>query len=657
MTYDRRTGKPIASYVIKISSEAIIGEEISLCGDSGNGTISSGFITTEPSHNKEGRVAYENRGECFFLPFTKDDLLDPMLLMTIKANDKVTFKIATDKSGNLRAKNISLLSPYPDRYQGIVCTLKDSFGFIERSDVVKEIFFHSSECNDFKNLLLGDDVEFSIQTRNDKKVAVNVRRLPTGTVVFEELSKERLTGQIIKLCDRNSNRSFLQQQFGINVQTSSSFFNGDSNSLTMPGTTNAANGLIRYQSGSMEQEIKYGDKDIVGEFTLQSGDWVTFNICTDKRDGMKRAAKLQLHEDFSTLTGEPREQGYIASLKDNYGFIKCLNSEGTRVYFKLTEIVEPDVVINQNDEVEFTPQVDNSTIPGRVQAIRIKTLPNGTIMNNLLNPKNQPRNHSFNGSRMTSMFAPDPEPLIKFDDEVGSKTEGNSYSPPQAASKVVARDSWIDILAQMPITVEQSNTNGSTNEAAYDDHRPSHPKNGMKILGRGFIAALKDTYGFIENEDHQTEVFFHFSVFDGNIQNVDLGQAVEYTASIKGSKQSADYVKTIVNDEFPKEDVLVDVMNGLVVRSVRCFNPDQDVYTGMIKVNTSSDSVSSGDGFSDPVPNSYLEFSMMSLADIHDFVQKNDTVTFQVGIDKKTGRKRAVNVKPIRNKHKVSFKN
>lgn len=48
-----------------------------------------------------------------------------------------------------------------------MCSLKENFGFIERSDVVREIFFHYSEYKgDIGNLNLGDDVEFGIQTRN-----------------------------------------------------------------------------------------------------------------------------------------------------------------------------------------------------------------------------------------------------------------------------------------------------------------------------------------------------------------------------------------------------------------------------------------------------------------------------------------------------------
>lgn len=70
-------------------------------------------------------------------------------------------------SGNLGACHVRLENPaHPVKYQGVVCSMKESFGFIERADVVKEIFFHFSEAKTREELRLGDDVEFIIQTRN-----------------------------------------------------------------------------------------------------------------------------------------------------------------------------------------------------------------------------------------------------------------------------------------------------------------------------------------------------------------------------------------------------------------------------------------------------------------------------------------------------------
>lgn len=159
MTYDRRTGKPIASQVTKIAPEVVLSEE-----------RVTGTVTTEiksdgsASETTTGRISYENRGECFFLPYTKDDVEGNVIL---SAGDKVSFQVATNQRGNLGACHIRLENPvHPVKYRGVVCSMKESFGFIERADVVKEIFFHFSEAEGTVELRPGDDVEFIIQTRN-----------------------------------------------------------------------------------------------------------------------------------------------------------------------------------------------------------------------------------------------------------------------------------------------------------------------------------------------------------------------------------------------------------------------------------------------------------------------------------------------------------
>lgn len=77
--------------------------------------------------------------------------------------------MARNFRGNLGACHIRLENPaHPIKYQGVVCSMKESFGFIERADVVKEIFFHFSEAKlgAGDELHLGDDVQFIILTRN-----------------------------------------------------------------------------------------------------------------------------------------------------------------------------------------------------------------------------------------------------------------------------------------------------------------------------------------------------------------------------------------------------------------------------------------------------------------------------------------------------------
>ena len=55
-------------------------------------------------------------------------------------------------------------------------------------------------------------------------------------------------------------------------------------------------------------EIPYGDKDQKGDYTLQSGDLVEFNIATDRRDKLQRATNILLVEDTFKVNGEKREK-------------------------------------------------------------------------------------------------------------------------------------------------------------------------------------------------------------------------------------------------------------------------------------------------------------------------------------------------------------
>lgn len=108
MTYDRRTGKPIASAVTKIAPEVTRKKSIvhmlmglimlvSLVQVMSEERV-TGTVTTEvkgegSGGDTMGRISYENRGECFFLPYTKDDVEGNVVL---RSGDRVSFQIATN---------------------------------------------------------------------------------------------------------------------------------------------------------------------------------------------------------------------------------------------------------------------------------------------------------------------------------------------------------------------------------------------------------------------------------------------------------------------------------------------------------------------------------------------------------------------------------
>ncbi|XP_054735136.1 cold shock domain-containing protein E1 isoform X1 [Anastrepha obliqua] len=696
MTYDRRTGKPIASQVSKIAPEVVLSEErvtgtvtTELRTDCANNLLSSSETT--------GRISYENRGECFFLPYTKDDVEGNV---NLRAGDKVSFQIATNQRGNLGACHIRLENPaQPVKYRGVVCSMKESFGFIERADVVKEIFFHFSEAEGNVELRPGDDVEFTIQTRNGREFACNITRLPPGSVIFEDVDTTIYKGQVLKPLDRNN---------------------------PARQTNDPLPGRIRYRAPDYsEVEVPFGDKDQKGDFTLRHGDWVQFLLATDRRDQLQRATSISLLDETFKVSGEKREQGVVASLKDGFGFLRCVE-RNLRLFFHFTEVLDTSREIAVNDEVEFTvvqePGVPYNT--SRLHAIRIKHLPPNTVQFEMLMASN------IEGSVTREA----PKSPVKSQDRVeggvitydhGDVKKTIMYflkdceKPPRIGDRVrfdiylVKRNKEfiavnVQLIGQMQQLHQQQlqqqqqqqsqlMLTNTTNQLQQHQHMHNQnneqmlmsngvgvglgvgvavgvgvgvgvntggnscgmllpPQNGYLPLAnstqllstpkiedfkldnnnltmnehgqtyRGFIAVIKENFGFIETLSHDEEVFFHFSNYVGNPNWLELGQEVEYTLSPNGNTSAsgnclpAENVRTLPKGSIPQPAVLEGIHNGIVARPLRCINPDQQEYAGLIEVL-------------DETKQSVLtqhEFGITSLVNKRDLLQKGDLVTFKI---------------------------
>lgn len=622
MTYDRRTGKPIASAVTKIAPDVVMSEERV------TGTVTTELRIEGSGGDTQGRISYENRGECFFLPYTKDDVEGNV---TLRAGDKVSFQIATNNRGNLGACHVRLENPaHPVQYQGVICSMKESFGFIERADVVKEIFFHFSEAKTKEELRLGDDVEFIIQTRNGKEVACNITRLPAGTVIFEDLKPDILKGQVLKPLDRGPNNRH---------------------------QTDALPGRIRYRAPDhSEVEISFGDKDQKGDFTLRHGDWVQFQIATDRRDQLNRATHILLLDESFMVSGERREQGVVASIKDGFGFLKCVERE-PKLFFHFNEVLDVDQEIKVGEEFEFTVVQDQTSTytNNRQSAIRMKRLPAGTVQfettveNEIagiickeISPHNWSTNnrsptktqngqngngdhtvesgmvsYQLNGIKKTVPFYSKDCDLKQFP-RFGDKVQFN-------VNQIKRNKELIAVNIQVIQTALQ--TNGI-----------SKPNNRSVLLThQGFIAALKDGFGFIETMQHDKEVFFHFSNFDGDANGLELGQEVEYNLGGReksGSCSSAENVKVISKGSIDLPIITSEVYDGIVVRPLRSVNPDQSEYSGLIKViDEQNEKVDE------------CEFGIMGLANKRELLQVGDPVQFQID---STGR--AGNIIAVRKK-------
>merc|ERR1711899_559880 len=529
MTYDRRTGKPIASAVSKIAPEVVLREERVI------GTVTTeARIDPETGGETQGRISYENRGECFFLPFTMSDVEGNV---TVAAGDKVSFQMATmARSGNLVARTIRLENPAaPVKYQGVVNSIQEdkSFGFIERADVVREIFFRNTDLEVGENIDLGDNVEFTIQTRNGKEVATNIIKLIQGTVVFEDVGTEYFRGQVLKPIDRNY-RPITE---------------GD-----------ALSGRVKYRGQDRsEKEVQFGETDQVGDFTLKHGDWIKFVIAVDRRDKHPRATKIELLDESFKVSDERREQGTINNTKEGFGFIQCADRDA-KIFFHFSECLDVSRQPREGDDCEFTV-ADDPNHAGQLMATRIKLLAPGTVQFAVTIHQDavgkvevEPSKTSWtkNGSNSSSSSSPAKEGTGKIVYELN----GLSLEIPLHANDCDLRDfpRKGDIVR---FDINQLKSTKETNAINIRIIETQHPRTGSgsgaasaisatgsttgssddgadgksdgEQVQQGYIAALKDGFGFIETISHDKEIFFHFSNVESKQEKLEVGVEVEYT--------------------------------------------------------------------------------------------------------------------------------
>ncbi|XP_041712121.1 cold shock domain-containing protein E1 isoform X12 [Coregonus clupeaformis] len=645
---DRRTGKPIAVKLLKIKPEVLPEERIS--GQVGPDSHASPFtvlhgyihpvVSAIPTHLDgksapgqvpTGSVCYERNGygflptqEVFYLTYTPDDIEGNMHLDT---GDKVSFYMETNKhTGAVSAHNIVLVKKKQMRCQGVVCATKEAFGFIERADVVKEIFFHYSEFKgDLEALQAGDDVEFTIKERNGKEVATDVRLLAQGTVIFEDISIEQFEGTVAKVIPKVPTKN---------------------QNDPLPGRICAR---ISYT----DKELLFGEKDTKSKVTLLEGDHVQFNISTDRRDKLERATNIDILPDTFHFTKESREMvrtlrrsmGVIAAMRDGFGFIKCVDRDA-RMFFHFSEVLE-ESQLHISDEVEFTvvpvsPEKTSMDMLSaqRNHAVRIKKLPKGTVSF-----------HTQSEQRFVGVV----------EKEATAAITNKSASPSKAKEKKKDKEaeegviSYEDCGVKLTVSYHVKDLEGAAQPQAGDKVEFSInevKRTGqqsavtIKILNRtvntkrllGYIATLKDNFGFIETANHDQEIFFHYSELCGDMENLELGDTVEYTLSKgKGNKVSAEKVNKVAAVNDVGQDVGETVMLGKVVRPLRSVDPSQTEYQGLIELSEE-----------DGTKGQNYPFGIVGMTNKADCLQKGELVKFQLCTLAQTGQKMACNVVPQR---------
>lgn len=104
----------------------------------------------------------------------------------------------------------------------------------------------------------------------------------------------------------------------------------------------------------------------------------------------------------------------------------------------------------------------------------------------------------------------------------------------------------------------------------------------LKMLN-GFVCALKDSYGFIESDDHENELFFHYSELEGDPNQLELGDYVKYAETRKSDKRSAENVCKVLA-HVNKDEVLPHIYDGVVTRPMRTMDPDVSFFLMFVSI-------------------------------------------------------------------------
>jgi cold shock CspA family protein len=310
--------------------------------------------------------------------------------------------------------------------QGVICSLRDAFGFIHCADREEEIFFHYSEVaggTHPDDLQMDMEVEFRVGASSsrgsepDKLAAYEVCTLEPGSIVWE------LEDEPGKLCRGLVEKAFRQDRGGsggpnsdgsIRIlvdkeeQEQGSDGNGDATTATADGP------LVRFTANDFQPPEEEDTGDDVRNSTsrggsrrqnrLVRGDLVEFSVVSDRRSGSKYARSITLllserervrqEQERKMLEEATEEHGVVTVLKGEYGFLRS-NKRREDIYFHYSsiELEEGDgndddneqggdeFVLKEGQEMKFLVVEDNIDAGQRqkVSARQVKIEPSGSV--------------------------------------------------------------------------------------------------------------------------------------------------------------------------------------------------------------------------------------------------------------------------------------
>ncbi|KAL7997114.1 putative R3H domain, Cold shock domain, nucleic acid-binding, R3H domain superfamily [Plasmopara halstedii] len=331
--------------------------------------------------------------------------------LTPHFGDEVRFKIARHrKTGGKRAVDLTITVSAREklnkeveaklammtREMGVVDRVKYGGGFIKCCDRPIELYFSFDELlediesrnnkdDDSKDehhtgrqgkgpyIGEGDEVSFFVyeeqedDSRHSRRrlSALRVQKLPAGSVSFEQLLRSDVEGVVKKVPKepRNSPEVFGSIAKEIYPQEI----------VEVEDNVDISEENKKVKNGIEGQKVAFRLCDTEDpSYIPHIDDKVVFDEVLDKRTRRIKAVKVR----FVQLCQKNRETGVINGMKDEFGFIKCVERFGD-AYFRFSDVMGMNRNFSTGTEVAFDVVVDTKS--DHVRATRVQLLPRGTV--------------------------------------------------------------------------------------------------------------------------------------------------------------------------------------------------------------------------------------------------------------------------------------
>jgi cold shock CspA family protein len=618
-------------------------------------------------------------------------------LYTLKIGDPVKFKLLTDKrTAEKRAINVDIDYDYfrtrqkpqdlhkkvpltlfkffddamntEKREMGVIAAVKDGFGFIKCVSRDQRMFFHCNEIIDSDHRIrMSDEVEFTVLDDNmhmdeNRFHATRIVILPKGTVKFHTVNERIYDG--VLFVEANQKRSnFKDDQIAM-------FIKYTNNEL---GTHEQKEKMIKVLGGNSfhpDVRIILEKVDCRLSFDDLHESEVHFQIQKSKKSGTRTAVNVRPKEWVAMRSCLDPSSISVASGQSNNERGGTMDSGFKGMSLLKTSSNSASVSQNSPDSSKSPDNAGTFNQHKQNDASSYHT-PQKLSKNNYNNTTSQQQSNANLSTPTQQTSATTAVPKLQRSissplDKVMQKLGSNSHTPLKAV---------------------KSNPNLLTN---------SHPY-------YGYIVTMKDHYGFIESENHEHEVFFHYSEIvnedlpDGGNTNssgrkdskdmlskvqqagYNFGAEVQYILADKDGKLCAQQVALLDKGTLTKHEYIDEQLySGKIHRPCKSVDPSQSLYYGEILVTAFAnseecrqfhdcqprydikfqDDTSDGDNNKSRRKGSIrmdnfpfkISFSTISLADPQAMIIEDDPVVFKVSTNRLTAQHRAVNITPVRSK-------